>query len=92
MSYQKADNILPLELVELIQRYVDGEYIYIPRKAENKKCWGMNTSTKKELIIRNSNIYNDYILGMTVSSLAEKYYLSLKSIQRIILNEKNKNQ
>lgn len=28
MSYQKADKILPLELIELIQNYVDGEYIY----------------------------------------------------------------
>ncbi len=90
MSYQNAEKILPLELVGLIQKYVDGKYIYIPRKEENRKSWGENTSTRNELDLRNSNIYNDYLLGLDVSSLAEKYYLSVKSIQRIILNEKNK--
>lgn len=90
MSYQNAEKILPLELVELIQKYVDGKYIYIPRKEENRKSWGENTSTRNELDLRNSNIYNDYLLGLDVFFLAEKYYLSVKSIQRIILNEKNK--
>ncbi len=37
MSYKKAIHILPEELLELIQEYVDGEYIYIPRKSNNKK-------------------------------------------------------
>lgn len=40
MRYQKANEILPVELVELIQDYIDGEYVYIPRKQENKKGWG----------------------------------------------------
>lgn len=40
MSYKKAIHILPEELLELIQEYVDGECIYIPRKSNNKKEWG----------------------------------------------------
>lgn len=92
MSYKKAKGLLPVELVELIQKYVDGEYIYIPRKKEHKKCWGSNTTTKKELDFRNSNIYNDYLLGINVHSLSEKYFLSLKSIQRIVLKEKVKKE
>jgi Mor family transcriptional regulator len=91
MSYQKAENILPSELVELIQNYIDGEYIYIPRKRENRKYWGEGTSTRSELNRRDYDIYNDYSFGMNISSIAEKYYLSEKSIQRIILKEKNKN-
>lgn len=90
MSYKKAINILPAELVELIQKYVDGEYIYIPRKEENRKEWGTKTFARKQLDLRNSNIYKDYLLGVKVSILAEKYYLSSKSIQRIILHEKKK--
>lgn len=27
MRYQKANEILPVELVELIQDYIDGEYV-----------------------------------------------------------------
>ena len=37
MRYQKANEILPVELVELIQDYIDGEYVYIPRKQENNR-------------------------------------------------------
>ena len=32
MRYIKAEDILPEEIVELIQQYVDGETIYIPAR------------------------------------------------------------
>ena len=37
MGYIRAEQILPLELIELIQQYVDGENIYIPRKADSRQ-------------------------------------------------------
>ena len=85
MSYRKVQKVLPQELIELIQNYVDGECIYIPRKNEKRQQWGSNTSTKAELNKRNENIFNDYQNGMKTSELAEKYFLSVKSIQRIVL-------
>lgn len=88
MSYKKAEAILPIEVIELIQKYVDGECIYIPKKDGNKLSWGSNTSTKKILKIRNANIYKDYLAGMKIKTLAEKYFLSKKSIERIVLQEK----
>ncbi|WP_391201496.1 CD3324 family protein [Psychrobacillus sp. L4] len=88
MSYIKAKNLLPVELIKLIQKYVDGEYIYIPRKEDNKKSWGSSTAIRREIDLRNSDIYNDYQSGMDMDTLAGKYYLSLKSIQRIVLKEK----
>lgn len=88
MSYQKANKILPEELVEIIQQYIDGEYIYIPRKEAKRKKWGTDTTIRRELAERNRQIYQDYLTGSTVSELTEKYYLSLKSIQRILLQEK----
>lgn len=89
MSYVKAIDVLPDEVLALIQNYVDGEYIYIPRKENNKKSWGENTNSKKEIHIRNSKIYEDYKRGIKVKDLAEKYFLSDKSIQRIVLQKKN---
>ncbi|MEO4052483.1 CD3324 family protein [Solibacillus sp. CAU 1738] len=90
MSYKKANNFLLAELIELIQKYVDGEYIYIPRKEDNKKSWGSSTTIKRELDLRNSKIYHDYVAGIDTTTLSTKYYLSLKSIQRIVLKEKRK--
>ncbi len=91
MSYKKASNLLPAELIALIQNYVDGEYIYIPRRQDSKKCWGAGTTTKKELEVRNNNIYQDYLSGTDMETLSATYYLSLKSIQRILLKEKRTN-
>lgn len=89
MSYKKAKEVLPQELIMAIQEYIDGEYLYIPRKEDNKKDWGSNTTTKKELRLRDRGIYNSYIQGNSMYELAEQYYLSIKSIQRIVLKEKN---
>lgn len=91
MGYIKAEEILPIEIIELIQQYVDGRNIYIPRKQENRQEWGTKTSYRCELQNRNQLIYRDYLSGMTVYELAESYYLSEKSIQRIIRQEKLSN-
>lgn len=84
MSYIKAEEILPTEIIELIQQYVDGQNIYIPKRENNRLKWGSKTDSKQKLSARNQAIYVDYLRGMKVSELAEKYYLSEKSIQRII--------
>ena len=83
MSYKKATKILPQELLKKVQEYIDGELLYIPRISDNKKNWGATTSTRQELHDRNESIYSDYLSGQSMDFLAEKYFLSLKSIQRI---------
>lgn len=88
MSYTKASELLPKDLIEIIQNYIDGEYIYIPKKDENKKAWGENSPIKEELNNRNEKIYKHYISGTSVTELANIFYLSEKSIQRIILAKK----
>lgn len=84
MGYIRAEEILPNEIIELIQKYVDGQNIYIPKKENNRSEWGNKTGLRQELIIRDTNIYNDFDMGMKTWELAEKYFLSEKSIQRII--------
>lgn len=90
MGYVKADDILPPEIIKLIQSYIDGENIYIPRKDSNKKKWGHGTQIRQELRERNFLIYNDYKQGFRLSDLAGKYFLSEKSIQRVIREMKKK--
>lgn len=39
MKYKNAQNILPDYIIKLIQEYIEGEYLYIPIKYQNKKAW-----------------------------------------------------
>ena len=84
MSYIKAEEILPEDLIRQIQKYADGVYIYIPRKPGTRHVWGQKTDYKAELRIRNDRIRNDYASGESVPALSRKYHLSEKSIRRIL--------
>ncbi len=75
MKYGKADKVLPKYIIELIQQYIDGGYLYIPIKSKNRKAWGENSGTKDLFKKRNKD-------------LSAKYYLTEQSIRRIIRNEK----
>jgi len=84
MRYKNAKDIFPKDVLALIQKYTDGEYIYIPRKTDNRKSWGENTHSKTETQERNEKIYVQYKSGRKADELAQQYFLSVKSIQRII--------
>ncbi len=88
MGYRRAEEILPNNIIELIQQYVDGESIYIPRKTEYRQAWGSSTCIRQELEKRNQEIMQEHKLGTSVQKLAQKYYLSEKSIQRILREQK----
>lgn len=87
MGYKKAEEIFPAELIEILQEYVDGDVIYIPKR-KTRAGWGTRTGTKNKLRERNNQIYSDYLEGMKVKELASKYYLTDKSVQRIIREKK----
>lgn len=84
MSYKKADEILPHAILCAVQQYIDGEYIYIPRKEGSKLPWGVNTQTRETLRARNSKILAGRLAGSSVAELAEQYFLSPKAIYKII--------
>ena len=84
MSYIKAEEVLPEELIRKIQEYADGVYIYIPRKPGTRHTWGQETDYKAELKARNDRIRNDHAEGESVPVLSRKYHLSEKSIRRIL--------
>ena len=73
MSYIKAENVLPQELIETIQQYVDGKLIYIPCK--EKQEWGSTTSAKAFFRERNARIYETYKGGMKPRELARIPFL-----------------
>ena len=84
MSYKRADDILPENILEMLQAYVSGEAIYVPKKKECRKRWGSSTGVNEKLRIRNEQIFEQYQKGVSTKELALKYYLTQKSIQRIL--------
>ena len=48
MGYIRADKVLPRELIETIQQYVDRKVIYIPRK--EKQEWGAGRQQKSSSV------------------------------------------
>lgn len=82
MSYVRAEDILPKELIESIQQYVSGKTIYIPCK--EKKIWGSQSKSKQYYEIRNHEICEKHSIGISIKKLANEYSLSEKSIQRIL--------
>ncbi len=84
MKYINARELLPQELVEEIQRYIQGGYLYIPANEEQHRCWGELSGYREKLAQRNREIMLEYGNGSTVECLAEKYYLSEHTIRKII--------
>lgn len=89
MGYKNVSEILPENLVRQIQEFIDGDVIYIPRKAVNRKCWGDGTDTKKQLQSRDMEIVLKYSQGVRVSDLANEYHMSTQGIYKILSKKKN---
>lgn len=84
MKYVNAKSLLPDVLVEKLQDYIQGGYLYVPAKEKQRKHWGELSGYRKELRQRNINIINEYNNGFSVEYLAERYYLSVHAIRKII--------
>lgn len=88
MGYYNGKDILPKDLIIVIQEYFDGGYLYIPRKKSNKKSWGEVRGSKRELTKRNKEIYKKHLSGVSIKALADEYFLSNKTIYSIIAKMK----
>lgn len=84
MKYINAKMILPDTLVEELQEYIQGGYVYIPAVEEQRKCWGELSGYRKELQQRNSRIREEYQKGASIDALAEECCLSIHTIRKIV--------
>ncbi len=68
MSYKRADDILPENILEILQMYVSGEAIYVPKKKECRKRWGSSTGVNETLRIRNEQILEQHRGGTSIKA------------------------
>jgi len=88
MSYKKADKVLPKDLLDEIQKYVQGEYLYIPSPSDKKKGWGVKSGAREELVQRNNEIREKFLEGLTIEELSDLYYLSMNTIKKIVYSKR----
>lgn len=84
MSHVKASAVLPQELINEIQKYVQGESIYIPKQKSTYEKWGARSGTRAFIANRNSEIKHKFTTGMSIDELAKEYYLSMDTIKKIV--------
>lgn len=84
MKYINSKEILPEHLLEQLQRYVQGELLYVPRKGDSRAGWGTLNGTRAMIWNRNREICRKYEDGATIQELMERYHLSEDSIRKIL--------
>jgi hypothetical protein len=84
MSYINADSLLPPELLQEIQKYVQGSLVYIPRPTERRLGWGLKNGTRELLDRRNAAIRAAKASGRGVDDLADEYGLSPDGIRKVL--------
>ena len=84
MKYINARNILPDALVKELQSYIQGGYLYVPADQAQQKRWGEASGYRQELQQRNLRIVEEFRNGISMEELAEKYFLSVYAIRKII--------
>ena len=88
MDYVKAVDVLPAELLEMVQEYAAGTYLYVPQRRGSRRRWGESTDSRSWYRDRNRRIYLYHMEGATAREISRRFFLSEKSVYRIILQEK----
>ena len=85
MQYRNAKEVLPEELLQMLQKYAEGSLIYIPRtdpvKSERRK------DERLRLKQRNEEIRQKKKDGSSIEELMKEYYLSYDTIKRIVYSK-----
>lgn len=84
MKYRNAKAVLPKELLAELQKYAEGELIYIPGRKQRKAGWGTLNGSRESYALRNMQILSHFQNGESVEELSERFFLSKDSVKKII--------
>ena len=82
MKYRNAAELLPNQLLQELQKYVQGKMLYVPKLM--RKSWGVDTGAKSFYSIRNSDIRKQFSHGVELVKLSEDYSISEDAVKKII--------
>ncbi|AJY77392.1 CD3324 family protein [Paenibacillus beijingensis] len=85
MNYKNGKEVLPPSLLKELQKYIEGELVYIPKKTSHRAAWGELSGSRLMIQSRNEDIYRCYMTGLSFAELERKFHLSVESIRKIVL-------
>ncbi|WP_232277935.1 CD3324 family protein [Paenibacillus sp. 481] len=72
-------------MLQEIQKYIQGEFIYIPQQDGSRKHWGEKSGQREQLARRNKDIREKFKLGMSIDRPTKKFHLSHDTIKKICI-------
>lgn len=88
MNYKNANEVIPQHLLTEIQKYVQGETIYIPTQPQTRKKWGSKSGSRALIDERNLQIRHSFSNGENIEQLAITNFLSIETIKKIVYAKK----
>ncbi|SEO11565.1 hypothetical protein SAMN04488134_1047 [Amphibacillus marinus] len=92
MQYKNGKEVLPQSLLEELQKYIQGELIYIPKQSGQRMGWGEGNGSRQMIRKRNEEIYRLYEGGYSLQALEEKYCLAADSVRKIVYQTRDRLQ
>jgi Mor family transcriptional regulator len=89
MAYINADSLFPPELLQEVQKYVQGSLVYIPRPEDQKLSWGAKSGARELFDRRNAAIKAAKAHGKRIDDLADEYGLSSDGIRKVLYGSEN---
>ena len=84
MKYRNAGEFLPQELLAELQKFAEGELIYVPNRPQRKAGWGTRNGSRERYALRNMQMVHHYQRGESIDELSRKFFLSRDSVKKII--------
>jgi len=89
MKYVNAKDILPEEILKLLQTYAAGTLLYVPKEGE-EKSWGEVSGYRTYLLKRNRMILNFFQYGVSLDEISNTFGLSEGTVKKIVYNKKRR--
>ena len=84
MKYVKAQTVFPEYLLAEMQKYIQGELVYIPKSPANYNKWGSKSGSRNALAHRNENMTRAFKAGTSIAQLADAYCLAEDTVRKIV--------
>lgn len=83
MKYRNAGKLLPVQLLTELQKYAEGELIYVPGR-KRKAGWGTLNGSRARYAERNTRMARSFRDGASIEEISRDYFLSTDSVRKIL--------